>query len=189
MEADTTFRLSVEKLTDLIAVVASGAGQEAGRGLTETVPGALNALLGGQPPLSADVVRDLSQALELPEETLQTAASTSIQDLVLDAQTEVGVLRFLKEFGKERSAWGETFAERAAGTVLYCAAIASSLVFHDERISSFADVDLAAELYKLTRKACIPGRLRCLFDQAIAVCKAADGESKPHGNSGTNAPT
>ena len=172
METDITSRMNAEGLAALLTVAADSPPQDQPPHTHNTVQDALDSLLAGKLPLTSDAAAELSAVLGRTTENLLAAADRTLRDLLLDPQTDLAVLRFLKEYARERSSWSESDAERAAGVVIYCAAIANALIFHSRKITSYSHADLAAELAKLPDKACVPHELKERFRRAITICES-----------------
>jgi hypothetical protein len=173
-DADITSRVSAGSLAALLAVAAERPTPDEADEGGETVEETLDRLLAGRLPLPPGAADELAAALGRTREKLLALAGRTVGDLLLDPQTDPAVLRFLKEYGRERASWGETDAECAAGTIVYCAAIAGGLTFHKQKITSFPYAGLAAELAKLLRKECVPAPFTQLFAEAVAVCRAQE---------------
>ncbi len=74
----------------------------------------------------------------------------SVKQSLLDAATPVPVLQEIKEYFQRIARTSRLEAERHVTTALYFAAIASALVFHGRRLTSYSAEDLKEAIGKLT---------------------------------------
>jgi len=119
--------------------------------------------------------RDLNETKALPSmlkhmcETLPALESQSLEEVLLNGRTAVSLLEWTKEYGKRLSTQVPEEQYEFAD-IIYHAVIASALVFHEKKISSFSYEALAKDFSQLTVKAWIPREFRQLFHQAVRVC-------------------
>lgn len=95
----------------------------------------------------------------------------SIGESLLDPTTPVAVLKEIKECYQRLARDGECESDRRVATAIYFCAIASALIFHGERITSYSSEDLADAVRKLCDKAWIDPDLKNLLAQVDAPPK------------------
>lgn len=101
-----------------------------------------------------------------------------VVDLLVNAETPPAALDKAKDVFKTLRIVGETAADRRLGGRLYCAAIASALVFHHARISRQSDAALERAFVELADDAAMPEAIRDLARRA-AMLLASGGSSHP----------
>jgi hypothetical protein len=128
----------------------------------------------------ADLLRDqlagrLSDADMADRDPTQNAmravTGSSLQDLILGEKTHPAVLRVIKSQGARLSRSAQSEARRQAANVIYYAAIASALVWHEQKISEFSVGDLTASFMTLESLPWLPPRIAQLFHRAVQVCQ------------------
>jgi len=186
---DTTFGLGMQQLADLLAMVAAGPERENGAPDEQTVGEALQKLLGEKLALTADVERGLASVVGRDRAKLLLAAGRSIGDLLLDPETDPALLHLLKEQRKAAISGGGSEEQRLAEKVAYFTAIASALVHHGRKITSYSYARLADDLTTLARKECLPRDVQSLLGNAAAVCvrrkpESGQGSASRHGSEG-----
>jgi hypothetical protein len=149
---ETTYGLSPDRLAKLLALGLESKKDQDDLEEEETAANVLKEML----------------SRKLPAEEVLGADKT-IGNLLLDAKTDLTVIKTLKEYGKELARGGAE-AEKGAATAIYYASIASALVFHQQKITQHSYEKLAGALTDLEQKTWIPSRLRGLFKKAVAVC-------------------
>ena len=95
----------------------------------------------------------------------------TIEELVRNPDSDVALLRKIKEYGKKLSDNAGVKSESHAAIVIYYAAIASALVFHDKRITKFSYKDLGDYFHRFDKEKWIPEGLRSLFSRAAEYCR------------------
>lgn len=95
----------------------------------------------------------------------------TIGGLLLDSQTNVATIKAIRDHAKRRAASEHSEPEHAVMTTIYFAAIASALVFHEAKITTYSYETLKGSFEKLIRKAWMPANLVDLFRQTIEVCQ------------------
>ncbi len=117
----------------------------------------------------------LSKSSILTHAALEASATQgfTIQRFWLSPDMGVSLLIDIKEKGKHLAARGDTEAHKEVGVALYYSAIASSLVYHYKRISSYSLEKIAAQLQKLLNKGWITPELQDLMVRAYDQCRQA----------------
>ena len=164
----TTFGADSERLARLLAVgmesdkqehVPPGQGNEA----------LLRARLAG-PLLNAHAVDDLQAISGRLRQELLPLAGKALGEVLLDETTDVDVLVKIKNFGKKLASRKASEAEHAVATAIYFAAIASALLFHDRKISSYTYPSLAEDFAALMDTQWMTSELARHFAKARTAC-------------------
>jgi hypothetical protein len=170
VEDDTTYGLNPESLARLFEMGLEGMPPDGNPSGGPTPAEALRNILTN--PLSLDPATpdSLPTVLNWPFDKVIAAAGGTVIDLLLDSGTDLAVIKVLKDYGKELARQGGPKGKQAAATIVYYAAIASALVFHQQKITKHR-LDRLHEAYTaLAGKPWIPSELRNLFRKASDVC-------------------
>lgn len=97
---------------------------------------------------------------------IDTLSDKTIKELLLDPKTSISIIRQIKDFSKDLSSTSRCKMEHDVANVLYYAAIAHALVYHEEKITSFSDEELQKAFLKLKREKWVIKSLVELFQKA-----------------------
>jgi len=105
------------------------------------------------PPDSA-AARPLPEPLAIVLEQFKPLAGCCVGDLLFDPDADPSVIWQIKDSYKERARSGSATLERDAATVIYYAAIANALLFHeallrDDKITTFSNKELHEHFSRL----------------------------------------
>ena len=104
-------------------------------------------------------------------------SSDRLKDLIFSPETDISLLNKVKEYYKDLSNATNSKTEHDVATAIYYAAIASMLVFHDIKATTFSYKDLEKWFVVFSRKKWITKSLADLFERAYQHCK----KSRPDG--------
>jgi hypothetical protein len=107
---------------------------------------------------------------------MQSLAGRSLGAVLLDAESDVSLLRAIKDYSKQLSFALVSEAEIAIAITIYYAALASSLVHHDKKITQYSYETLEQYFTTLTNKKWMDTELTTLFSQARNVCRSRRGK-------------
>jgi aminoglycoside/choline kinase family phosphotransferase len=128
--------------------------------------------------LNAAIPACLTDELEPSRESgawkrsVEVLSGDRIGKLLQDPQTDVSLVRMIKDHGRRVSSSPCSQEEHQAGNTLYFAAIAHALVFHGVRITKLSYADLQKSFQTLAGQGWIPRWLIALFEQAATTCQA-----------------
>ncbi|NQT83630.1 hypothetical protein HQ563_11435 [bacterium] len=131
----------------------------------------LGAILANKLILDPAVPHSLPSLLNWSCNEVLAAAGQTMAHLLLTSETDLAVIKTIKDYGKELAQRRDTDSEQIAGTAIYYAAIASALVFHQHRITQYPPEKLHEAFSKLQQKPWIPSELMGLFEKAIHICR------------------
>jgi hypothetical protein len=131
------------------------------------------------PVETQDLVSLLPDALGQICQEVRPFSGDSIGFLLTHPDTDVQVLRRIKDHAKELGAAAACQVEREAALAVYFAAIAAALVFHDARISQHSDKKLQSAFEALGTRSAVPSELRSLFRKACRGGKKDEPDTSP----------
>jgi hypothetical protein len=127
-------------------------------------------------PLDPTAARTLSAALSYVLKQFAPFVGCSVGTLLLDPNTDPLVIRQIKDRYRERAESCTSELERQVATVIYYAAIASALLFHEQalfsedRITMFSYKELEEHFSQLLDIHWLTADLASLFKKAHAIC-------------------
>ena len=130
--------------------------------------------LHGVLPLTQAQVNDLAMLVGEVRQHLPLDGR-ALGEVLLDKDTDLVVLSQIKEHGKELSKAVDSEIEHDVGLTLYYAAIASAILFRDQRITSHSHSALAEAFGRLVRKRWMDPKLARHFAKAR---KASEQKAK-----------
>ena len=170
MGKTSTSGLSREKLVSLLAIGSEPRDDrlepEADRAMATLLARRLE-----EPLLAGGLVSDNAQGtIEEAHGDAQRLTERPLGELLLDPSSDLAVIAAIKDHAKRGSAGRQESPERAIAILIYYAAIASGLVFHNVLISSHSLDYLGSSLAEFASKGWVPKNLRELFSAASASC-------------------
>ena len=121
-------------------------------------------------PLDHIVAQILPKALAQVCKDIQPFTGNSYGILLNDPLTDIAILTKIKDNHKKLAQHISSDAEYDVVTVIYYAAIASGLVYHDKRITSFSYGHLIDKYISLLENNWLTPDLRNLFQKAVDLC-------------------
>ncbi len=106
---------------------------------------------------------------------MQSLAGKSLGDVLLNPETDIGLLQAIKTYGKKLSYTVDSEAEKAIAITMYHAAIANSLVYHDKKISQLSYDKLEHSFAMLVDKEWMTSELKEMFSRAHSICQEKRG--------------
>jgi hypothetical protein len=103
-------------------------------------------------------------------DSLPVILGRPLGEVLLDPETEVGVLDKIKDYGKGLPLGRKNGPEHAASIAIYYASIAGALVFHDRKITGHSYDSLEKSFAVLIEKQWLPPDLARLFSKARKLC-------------------
>ena len=168
-EETTTFGLSSEKLVKLLSIG------------TDVVPTVrmddslraqqLEMILGGKLPIEPSLLESVPEFVRQMDDVAGFLAGNGIGQMLIDAQTDIYLIRRIKEYGQKQSASDDEPCRRDAAIVIYYAAIANALLYHDVRITSSSHEDIDKSLTLLLKKTWLDPDIAELFKKVRRLCR------------------
>jgi len=166
----TTFGANPEGLAELL-----------GLGVAADDPGAeqpdrakadlLRARLAGTMPLDVDVVDALPAILGRLCRQLLPLEGRPLGEVLLSPQTDRATIETIKDYGKGLAGRQDGEVEHSVAVVIYFAAIASALLFHDRKISSYSYRALAESFDALVHMPWMAPEIARHLAQARQLCR------------------
>jgi hypothetical protein len=170
-DKESTFGASVKGLHGLLGV---GVGKDVPQDAASVDKAAgelLRARLEGTLPLDTAVVDALPAILGKLQGELLPLAGRPLGEVLLDADTELSAIKSIKDYGKKLAARRDSEADHSAAIAIYFAAIASALLFHGEKITSYGYEHLQGSFNELIEDTWIPAELSRHFSKACRMCR------------------
>ena len=153
---------------------------ETGQDLQEKKADTLYNILVSPLPVDKLVLDSLPTVLRGLCRELRSVASEPISKLLLDPQTNIPALKAVKEWAKQSGTSVASDAEGDAFLVVYYGAIASALVFHDNKVTQHSYDDLEQFFHSFSKETWVPNELVGLFTKAEEYCREkTQKKSKP----------
>ena len=163
----TTFGLKPEKLAKLWNI-SSKTEQNEDHGKIKI--GLLRDRLAQKIPIDHIVAQILPKALAQVCKDIQPFTGNSYGILINDPLTDVTILKKIKDDNKKIAQYISSDDEYDVVTAIYYAAIASALVYHNERITSFSYGHLKEKYISLLENSWLTSDLQILFQKARNCC-------------------
>ena len=167
----TTFGLTPAKLADILSVCSDTS--EAGNEIDPEQE-------------KAELLHDLlaeTLPFELPKKKLPKGVlyhltqipgviiGEPIRNLLNNPQTNIVLLKKVKDYSKKLSQCADSEAKHDTANVIYYAAIACALLFHDKKITKFSHEELRDSFSIFSKTQWVSPDLSELFDKASKYCQ------------------
>ncbi len=172
MEMKTTYGLRPDQMAGLFSVGSDDPDPEDQGANNEKMARLLQEQLTCSLP-KGSLFRDaLIMMMERRGWDTKTLAGQSLGQLLLDSQSDIELLKTIKDCCKTLLGELDSRADAALATVTYHAALASALVRHDQKISQYSFDTLSQSFARLTEKQWMTKELVALFSQARRLCES-----------------
>lgn len=128
-------------------------------------------------PLKEVLARALPMVIQRVCQELDALSTGAMEKALLDPDAPQSVIEQIKAHAKQITKTTTSADEKEAATVLYYAAIASALVFHNQRITKIRYANLKRSLDTLAAKTWVSKEITGLLEDAANVC-AKQGASE-----------
>jgi hypothetical protein len=162
------FHLGGAQLAALLRVGLEPESSETDSG--RSVASLLEAKLASELPLEVSLADSLPAVLGVPCESMDRYRGRSTAELLSDPQVDLNALTTLKDYAKELVRRSRSEVTTDVATVLYYAAIAAALVFHDARITQHDYRQLERSFDELAREPWLAANLQALIAGARQIC-------------------
>ena len=175
MDEKSTYGLRLDQLAGLFSLGTDGPVE--GREGQERMADLLREHLTSALPTGLLLLDALMMMMGRLGYNTRSIAGKTIVGVVLNPQSDIGLLRAIKECCKRLSSSLESKPEAAIATTLYYAAMASALVYHRQRITQHSYEALDAAFAMLADKPWMDQDLAGLFSQARSLCQGRRGRA------------
>ena len=176
MDKKSTYGLTLEQLAELLSIGIDEMNFLDELSDDEGIAGLLQDRLISSLPRDASLLDSLLVIMGKMGYGLQSLAGKSLGGVLLDPKTDIGLLQAIKTYGKKLSFTVDGENENAVAITIYHAAIASALVYHNEKISRFSYDKLDQSFAMLIEKEWMTEELKEIFSQARSICQAKRGD-------------
>ena len=166
----TTFRLSSEQLARLLGIGSYISEDKDQVDQEQKKAELLRDWLAAKLPIEEAMVESLPTIIRRVCQELQPLAGEPFGNLLQDPETDITTIRRIKDYSKKLAMSARSEAEHDAATAIYFAAIASALVFHDRKITTYSYKSLDESFSKLINETWIAKDISELFSKACKVC-------------------
>lgn len=179
MAKKSTHGLKPDQLADLLSIGINGADFVSRISDDETIADLLHERLVKSLPRNASLLDSLLVIMGKMGYRMELLAGKSLGEILLAQDTDLGILRAIKTYGKKLSLTVESGKENAVAVTIYHAAIAGALVHHDQLISTSSYDELGRSFAILVDKKWLTPELKELFVKASDIChKRAEDDGK-----------
>jgi serine/threonine-protein kinase len=165
-------QLKPEKLGELLNICSEGAPLEKSNDTESKTAELLYDLLAETPSLETYrnnlFARSFSHLYQVPD----LCGNETIRNLINNPQTDVSLIKQIKNYGKKLLNSSTSKPENDAANVIYYAAIASVLVFHNLKITRCSYGTLQNAFSKLVKINWLTPDLAQLFRKAYSICQS-----------------
>jgi len=133
-------------------------------------------------PIDPSLVNSLPIVIRGLSSRLHSLAGQPIGDLLQDPTTNITTIERIKQYTKESGTSADSEDKREIFLTIYYAAIASALLFHNEKITQHSYEDLEQFFSSLSKKDWILNELVSLYTRAREYCleKIQQEDSRSH---------
>jgi hypothetical protein len=168
----TTFGLSPEKIAELLNIGSGIAQSEKEANQNQIKAELLRDRLAETLPLNPSMLKFMPKVLVHMCHKLEVLAGKPIGKLILDPQTDISLVKNIKDYSKNLSESAKTEAENDTSVAIYYAAIANALVYHNLHITKFSFQSLRRSFYSLVSKPWMSADFVNLFKKAKQICQS-----------------
>ncbi len=122
-------------------------------------------------PVDPSVVNSLPDVVRGLSSGLQSLAGLPIGDLLQDPTTDIATIIRIKQYAKESGTSTSSETESDVFLVVYYAAIAGALVFHNEKITQHSYKDIEQYFSSFIEKDWVLEEIKGLFHGAQTYCR------------------
>ena len=142
----------------------------------------LTALLKAVVPFDEVLIQTLPMIFQRVSQELGVLSAGAIEEALLDPASDMAVIERIKSYAKKTAKIAVSSIEKEAATVLYYAAIASALVFHNKWITKHSKIKLKQSFIKLSSMDWVNKKIAGLLNNAVKVCDKQIGSNQQEDN-------
>jgi hypothetical protein len=169
-DESSTFGLNREKLSRLWRMGQDIPQEKGDSDEKQKKAELLAAQLAESLPIEAGMQHLLPNILTAVCRRFKPFVGCSIKDLLLDRQTDLLIIKTIKDLQKKRAESASSELQQDVAAAVYYAAIASALVYHDVKISKFSYKALDTTFTELGQNNWLTKDLKILFSSARELC-------------------
>jgi len=177
MNRKSTYGLKIEQLADLFSVGAEEENHVDDVGDDKAVGDLLRNQLTNTLPKDSFLLDSVLMMMGRLGCDVRPLAGKSLAEVLLNPKSDIGLLQAIKDYSKQLSCTSIREAETAVATTIYYAALASSLIYHDKKITQYSYETLDASFTALIEKKWMTPELVGLFSNARRTCQSKREET------------
>jgi hypothetical protein len=131
----------------------------------------LSDMLGSKLPVDKILIKELPVLIQSLSDELDAISGFALRDCLSNLDAKPAVLRRVKDYAKESGSLSKDQTQGEVAKVVYFAAVAAALVFHEVKISGHSYQDLLNSFQLCSQQDWIPQDLTDLFVKAKVVCE------------------
>jgi len=167
----STYGLSPEKMSELLRIGGDEHDYEKDIAPEQTKAELLADRLSEPLLLDSSLSKLLPSIPGLLSNVIDIDAHEPIGDILQNPEVSISLLMKVRHYFNRQSKDTQSKVECAVSLALYYAAIASALVFHNNKITKFSYEDLELAFASLIKKTWIPGEIVSLYSRARKICQ------------------
>ena len=168
-DKSTTYGLDPEKVVELLNIGkdAGSAPLDINQHKSELIREKLNETI----PIYFSTEKIPTKKLQRLRHTIAILSGEPIGKLLDQPQTDIKLIRMIKNYGRKLSSCSESEAEHHISNTIYYAAIAHALIYHNLKITNYSYQNLKNSYDHLSKENWIPRNLIKLFQKASEYCQ------------------
>lgn len=128
-------------------------------------------------PIDPSVVNSLPAVVKGLSSRLHSLAGQPIGNLLQDLTTDLTTIRKIKQYAKDSGTAADSEAKGDVFLAVYHVAIASALVYHNEKVTQHSYQDLEQFFLSFRKKDWVLEEIKDLFKKAQEYCQKKLGEA------------
>jgi hypothetical protein len=172
MEMKTTYGLRPDQMAGLFSVGSDDPDPHDREANNERMTHLLQEQLACTLPEGSLFCDALLMMMERLGWDLNSLSGQSLGQLLLSAQSDIELLKTIKDSSKTLLRDLDSHTDTALATVTYYAALASVLVHHDQKISQYSFEKLSESFAQLSEKQWMTEELVALYSKAQRICES-----------------
>ena len=169
MDTEHSTNMGPKQLADMLGVALEAGEADSPDPVEMTAELLRNKLDGPLPPDPTAAAKPPS-ALDNIYNRLAPQSQRSLGEALVEPKTSLGTVLRIKDYAKQTAAQDRPKAQRNVATIVYYAAIASALLFHSRKITTYSYDAIAITLATLIDKPWIPQVLVEHLKAARRIC-------------------
>ena len=165
-EKSKKFDLNLEQKTRLFNICLDSEQLEDEDDIEHKKTDLLNDLLAKPLPVVQSLFNSLPKNLDSICRDLNSLAGDPLGKLLQDQETNISILENIKNWAKQLGSSSSSQIEHDVTLVIYHAAIAVAILFHNKKITHYSSAELKCSFTSLSNKSWIPQDISLLFTQA-----------------------
>ena len=178
MNRKSTYGLKIEQLAELFSLGVEEENHVDDMGDDQAAGDLLHNQLTGTLPRDSFLLDSVLLMMGQLGCDVRPLAGKSLAEVLLNPKSDIGLLQAIKDYSKQLSCTSINEAETAVATTIYYAALASCLIYRDQKITHYSYETLDESFALLIKKKWMAPELVRLFSRARGVCQEKRGANE-----------